>query len=340
MASLKIDHHACLNPIGDAAKASSYKVTFLPLNMHPIVDFFGISIAKDSFLKKLEYIFAHLIFARLLFKNRQQDLIIVREFLTIPLALSWPLYFFFKKKLLFIVNHNLQKANASKLEGLVLKALLKFGMHPLFLDTEAGLKELKVELPNNQYLVLPLPIIKTHQRSMQDNKFTIGIIGDNRKEKKIADIAEIVDGICIINGMRLLIGSTDKSLLDTWHNKGAKTINTTDAENYVQAFCLSDVIVLNYDLASYYYRISGVICDAIAANTVIVCPDFPILKDQVTRLGCVGITFSELGHIAPILLYIKENYESFKVGFLSQQKSRSMQNITALIDSYIESTAR
>lgn len=335
---MKFKLHASINPIGDAAHASKYKIAFLPLNMHPIVDFFGVSIVKDSFLKKLEYIFAHFIFAWQLANNRQKDLIIVREFLTMPLALSWPLCFWLRKKTLFVVNHNLQKAHANKLEGLVFKTLLKSGMRLLFLDTETGLKDLGIELPNNHYLALPLPIKKTHQKSTLDDIFTVGIIGDNREEKKFGEIADILHKACNAHGMRLLIGSTDNSLLDVWQCRGIKTINTTDAEDYMRAFCLSDVVVLNYDRAAYYYRSSGVICDAIAANTVIVCPEFPVLKDQVSRFGLVGMTFTDTSDIAAILLSIKENYDDFKTGFLSQQKNREIQNITTLIDDYISNT--
>ncbi|MEI7505077.1 MAG: hypothetical protein WCJ61_17520, partial [Paludibacter sp.] len=114
---MNIDLHAGLNPIGNAANASKYNVVFLPLNMHPFVGFLKGTVVKDSLLKKIEYIYAHFIFALQLAKNSRKDLIIVREFLTIPLALSWPLYFWFRKKTLFIVNHNLQKAHANKLEG-------------------------------------------------------------------------------------------------------------------------------------------------------------------------------------------------------------------------------
>jgi hypothetical protein len=231
----------------------------------------------------------------------------------------------------------LQKAHANKSERLVFKALLKLGMRPLFLDTEVGLKELEIELSNNSFLTLPIPIIKNLQKSRDDNKFTVGIIGDNRKEKKTGEIAEILNKVCIEHGMQLLVGSTDKLLLDTWQNRGAKTINTSNSDDYVRAFCLSDAIVLNYDCAAYYYRSSGVICDAIAANTAIICPNYPVLKDQITRLGQVGMTFSDTKDIASILLSIKENFVDFNAGLLSQQQSRGIQNITTLINEYIES---
>ncbi len=335
---MKIDLHAGLNPIGDAAHASKYDIIFLPLNMHPIVDFFGITIAKDSFLKKIEYIYAHFIFMWQLTKNYRKDLIIVREFLTVPLFLSWPLYFRFRKKTLFIVNHNLQKAHANKLERMVFKALLRLGMRPLFLDTDTGIRELEIELLNNHYLVLPYPIIKISQKPIHDNKFTVGIIGDNRKEKKIDEIVEALYKVCNEQEIQLLIGSMDTSMLDTWHDKGVKTINTSEFKDYVQAFCLSDVIVLNYDRAAYYYRISGIIFDAIAANTVVICPDYPVLKDQISRYGLAGVTFSDMSDIAAILLYVKENQDEFKAGLLYQQKNRNIQNITALLDSYVEST--
>jgi hypothetical protein len=50
-----------------------------------------------------------------------------------------------------------------------------------------------------------------------------------------------------------------------------------------------------------------------------------------------GKTFSDTKDIASILLSIKENYVEFNAGLLSQQKSRGIQNLTALINEYIES---
>lgn len=334
---MKSNIHACLNPIGDAAMSSRYDIVFLELNMHPISEYFGVTIPKDTVLKKIEYIFAHLVFSWKLFKNRSKDLIIVREFLNVPLALSWPLCFWLRKKILFIINHNLQRAHASKLEAIFLKLLFKLGMRPLFLEADAGLVELNVDLLNNCFLILPIPILKPCLKSTRDSNFTVGIIGDNRREKKVSDVLEILHEICQKNGMAILLGSTDESLLEEWGRRGAKTINTVDPSNYELAFSLADVIVLNYDKAAYYYRSSGVICDAIAANTVVVCPDYPVLKEQINRLGLAGISFSDTTEIESILLNIQNNYSEFEDGLLSQQRHRGLQNITLLLEKYVES---
>jgi hypothetical protein len=333
---MKSNIHACLNPIGSAASASRYDIVFLELNMHIVSEFFNINIPKDTALKKIEYIYAHLVFFGKIFKNRRKDLIIVREFLNLPLAFSWPFFFWFRKKLLFVMNHNLQKAHTNKVDAIFLRILFKLGMRPLFLESDSGLDELGVVLLKNCYLILPIPIPKSSCKSKNDNRFTVGIIGDNRKEKKISCLAELLYEVCDRNGMTLLLGSTDQSLLDEWRGRGVTTINTLDPINYELAFSLSDAIVLNYDREAYYYRSSGVICDAIAANTVVVCPDYPILNDQITRFGRAGISFSSEEDIESILLAIKDGYDEFERGLLSQQRYRAVENISALLEKYVE----
>lgn len=83
--------------------------------------------------------------------------------------------------------------------------------------------------------------------------------------------------------------------------------NNISDEDYATLFSKSDLILLNY--SPNYYRVSGVLCDSIAFNKMILVPKkSPVLNSYVEEFN-IGYSFSEDKEIISSIRNISENLD-------------------------------
>ena len=90
-------------------------------------------------------------------KNRRRR-ILVREFSILPLLVIFPLLWPLRKKVWFVVHHNLQWAVRNPLQRFGLRCLALMGAQWALLETQdfQGLEKFKI--PSSRNLVLPHPV--------------------------------------------------------------------------------------------------------------------------------------------------------------------------------------
>ena len=148
----------------EATAFSKYKIVIAP--------FFHTFMRARSFhgrirgaIRDLRDLVAHLLIVPILLRNRDADLILVRYFTTKILLLSAIVFWVFRKKLLFIVQNNMQLAHVGAREGSYFKLLCRLGFQFAIWETTDGLNELGVEYRAQQFVVLPLAIYPRLERS-------------------------------------------------------------------------------------------------------------------------------------------------------------------------------
>ena len=336
--------HKVLDPFFQAANESDYNVEILPLDMNPFEIPPMFKGRWRILIEKIIFIYCHIVFAfksvPIILKN---DLIIVREFLTIPLLFSWPILFFFRRKLLFIVNHNVQFIVHNSMQRYALLLLAKVGMRYVFLESSAGSELALSSRVIDDSLILPIPAkliemnIKADSHDEKEGK-TVGIIGDFREEKGNRELLDYLYEISKSPSTlwKLLIGTNDRQVHSWCEEREISVIDTTESSDYFRAYHACDVIVLNYREREYFYRSSGAICDAISLGITVLCPDYPVLRQQLFSHGIIGEVFAEQSEIIEKINQILIRKDYYKKGFETQLKERSVTGIKNKIDLFIK----
>ena len=316
---LKEDAHQVYLPLVN--EISKYK------NMKFIVVSRFIGFDKSNFAKRkinrfiqfVYYIFFALNILKILLSNNNQK-VLVREFSTFYLFFIFPLVFIARKKFIYIVNHNLQIAQNSFLQKIILRFLYKIGTRFLFFESSKGMHTIR-KIPNNhQEIIIPFFISQGKKTYIND---------DNKFIKKINQF-KFQNNILITIPGRPSFSKGSSKLLKYLihyieHNKNSnfrfliptslyKLINLNNPikeyffcppddtqENYNIMISLSDIALFNYESRYYYYRHSGVILDCLSMKTTVICPNFPLLYNMVNYPVNVGITFEKLNSIEKIL---------------------------------------
>lgn len=240
-------------------------------------------------------------------KRRHYDIVFVREFSTVPLLLAAPVLWPYRKNTLFVLVHNVQMAHQRTRDRVALKRLFKMGFRFVALESAAGIKELGIDYPGRQVLTLPLvhhgiPGRKSRTPGAQ-GRLVLGVIGRMRPEKDIDRLFSSLQAV-VASGrfaVDILIGCNDPAILAQGRACGFRTMDTTQHEHYEQALQAVDMILVNYRADRYLYRTSGVIADALYRGIVVLCPDFPVFKAQVSTPQPVGATFPSLAELPQAL---------------------------------------
>jgi hypothetical protein len=138
----------------------------------------------------------------------------------------------------------------------------------------------------------------------------------------------------------LILGCPDRQMLAPWHEE-FELIDTGDAAGYAAALDRCDVVILNYRQDRYYYRVSGVAADAIARRAIVVCPDFPLMRNQLTQPLPVGTLFGSLGDLERAI------HEALTLGLGTQpdawsthEAARGPAAIAAILDRFVNDQHR
>ena len=255
-------------------------------------------------------------------RHRDRDLILVPGFRTNFLLLAmcglWPL----RKKLLFVVNHNLQFA---------------------LLEGDDGLAELGVANDARQFVVIPWPVPDRSAEALEarqakpEGPLEMGVVGRDLPEKNTDELMAHLIALQHAGRLpgRVLFASDNDGLMEHWRGQGALTLNTRSHGDYLAALARADVMIMNYERSYYFYRSSAVINDAASLGTPVVCPDYPIFRRQVSEPARIGAVFASAGDILPAIREALELSRDRASDFQLWARSRSDNAFGRCIDDFI-----
>lgn len=296
------DYHRSMKPLEEACRLAESGWVCLPL---PLTG------------GKLMILLRHVLLVFKIFRISHRR-ILVREFSTLPLLLVFPLLWPLRKRMWFLIHHNLQWAVRDPLERFGLTMLAKMGARWVLLETQDFQCLEKYNIPSDQNLVLPHPVSckRPAGRASLSERAVVGVAGYYRPEKGMDDLIELLKKI---NGCRdsrlpefgILLGVPNPAAAS--HLK-VETVCTATPAEYQDMLARCDVLVLNGERESYFYRASGPIADAATCGTAVVAPDFPIIGKQVAGIGEVfqGLETGSAGFSLPAALL--RSLEAVKAG--------------------------
>jgi glycosyltransferase involved in cell wall biosynthesis len=270
------DYHKSLRPLEEACRLAGWKLLTCPLTGG-----------------KAKILICHFALVSTVWKNRQRR-IFVREFSNLPLLLIFPLIWPLRKKIHFLINHNLQWAVRSSLEGFGLSMLAKMGAQWALFETQyfQCLKKNKgagsacfqslenFSIPSGKNLVLPHPVSSDWKKGEKEDQPRVGVAGYYRPEKGMDDLIHLLKEKLPMFGILLGVPNPEETA-----HLDVETVCTDSDETYFEMISRCDVLVFNGSSDGYFYRASGPIADAAACRTAVVVPDFPIIGKQIRGIG-------------------------------------------------------
>lgn len=299
------EYHKSLAPLEEACRIAGWACIICPLTGGRLM----------ILLRHFSLIFK-------IYKIRDQR-ILVREFSTLPLLLVFPLIRPLRKKIYFLIHHNIQWAMRDPLERFGLTMLARLGARWVLFETQDVPNLGKFNIPDARNLVLPHPVLSVGQTFLSaQQKYAvpvIGIAGYYRAEKGIDALIGLLKEKCPEFGILLGVPNPQAAA-----HLDVETVSTASQEDYFKMIARCDVLVFNGEKNSYFYRASGPVADAAACGTAVVVPDFPILGKQADGIGEV---FQSLEDLPAAVQRAIEKVRAGQYDFESYCAARSAQMI-------------
>jgi len=337
------DPHHALQPLIEAAALAESKVAVLPVPMlwaepprlpRPLA----------MLAKALLFLPPHLRLVARLWQRRDHDLIVVREFLTALLIAVWPVIWPLRRRVYFLINHNLQEAHQRGLERVVLRLLHRTGCRFACFETAAGFAELGIVPDRERFLVLPHPLVgaSAARPERPAGEPAVGVIGAVRAEQGSEAMLEALLRLRADGRLpaRLVLGCPQAELRASWQGRGFEVIDTGERAAYLGALDLCDVVVLNYQRERYQYRPSGVAADALARGAAVVCPDFPLMRRQLSAPAIVGAVFDGPDQLAPAVLRALALCPTLAPALAAHRQARAPEALARLLDGFVAEVLR
>ncbi len=336
------DPHRALRPLIEAASQTHAKAAVLPVPMlwqgWP-----WLPGRLELLVKALLFLVPHGRLVGQIWRRRDYDLIVVREFLTALLLVVWPLIWPWRRRVYFLINHNLQEAHRRRLERAVLRLLYRTGCRFACFETTAGCAEIGVVPDAERFLVLPHPLagaIVSRAATPPAAEPVVGVIGAVRAEKGSEAILQALlqlrkEGRLPV---RLVLGCPEADVRAAWQCQGFEVIDTSSRAAYLAALDLCDVVVLNYQRERYLYRPSGVAADALSRGAAVVCPDFPLMRLQLSAPATVGAVFGDLEELPAATMRALALRPTLGDALAAHQHARDPTALARLLDAFVAGT--
>jgi glycosyltransferase involved in cell wall biosynthesis len=309
------EYHQSLGPLGEACRLAGWGFLTCPLTGG-----------------RLMILFRHFSLVFKIYKIRRRR-ILLREFSTLPLLTVWPLLWPLRKNLYFLIHHNLQWTNRSRIEFFGLSLLADLGAHWALLETQEFHDLTRFNIPADRNLVLPHPIPNVGQTVLsarkKDGLPIIGVAGWYRPEKGMSVLVELLQKT--LPEFDLLLGIPNP---EAAAHLDALTVDTSAYADYMRMLSRCDVLVQNSAAESYFYRASGPVADAAACGTAVVVPDFPVLRSQISSPVSVGEVFRTLEMLPDAVRRAVENVRSNRYDFNSYCTARAAQKMAEVLNEF------
>jgi len=262
--------------------------------------------------------------------------IFVREFITIPLLITTPLWWHRRNRILFLSNHNIQFAYNKLSHRIALTLLVKGGIRIVALELPyyelIGIRKCSNEI------VFPFPItFHPYKRQHRERrKLRVGVLTSFRREQRAEELIDHLSEVCSTESRNweLAVASRSQGHLNNVVTKIHVSLPLESDEDYWSAISSFDVIVLSYDRTAYEYRTSGVITDAIACAVPVICPDYPILARQVNWPAKMGLVYRNLEDVPALISKVaKWPVADLAAASKEHQRQRGQQVYGEILDS-------
>ena len=223
--------------------------------------------------------------------------VLIREFSNLPLLLWAPVFFPMRRRLHFVVNHNLQWAVSEGAERFAWRMLQRLGFRMVFFETRDLSLPSFFQLDHPRHCVIPHPVAPPSdavgfRRAAPNTLPRVGVAGYARPEKEQRALIETL--VAAGQGKwRVAVGTPDPTAHPpTLREAGVEVRTTASVAEYESFLRDCDVIALAPREDRYRFRPSGVLADAVSAGTPVVAPDFPLFRSQLRAPCAVGEIFS------------------------------------------------
>jgi len=338
----KVDFHGALNIFDEACLRADHSIKLIVNPLGGQFIFFKRSSLLNKILRKIGIFFRHLkLVLNLYLEAQRNDILIIREFSTIPLLFFIPLLFPLMSRLRFIVNHNLQWALRNKIEQWAFSCLCKLGVGFIFFEINIIDHLTQFQSQKTRHWVLPHPVGPLKTRMVKvPSEYVIGVIGQYRSEKGMDEIISVLLDLKknTTKKIQLIMGfsNVDDFFATSIHSgKGLKILDTRKDEDYYNAICSCDILLLNYQKDAYMYRASGLIADAASCQTAIIIPDsLPVLYKQLTTPCSIGEIFPNVNDLKNTIFQAMNKVKGKKYNFVGYYNGRNSQALAKKLDKF------
>ena len=303
-------------------------------------------------LKILQLIICHVELGQKILRNKSKDAIFIHGFSTEFLIFTYIFSLFHSKNIYLLTHHNIQQAAQSSIFKFLFKIYHRLGYRFIVNETSSMLKNAgidKRECDKHISLLHPVVELDTSElitrseaaRQIAPNQLDqkkIGVVGKMRRGKQFNKTINLLLKLQDKFNFLLTIGTDDVSVFSNMASERVKVVDTSTKDNYLAVLALCDLVVLNYEESKYLYRCSGVAADAIGARTYVVCPNFPMMSNQLNYPDRVGILYnneSDLERAIAQALQLAPATEN--AAFERHYQERSIEHLVQVLERDIQS---
>lgn len=321
-------YHSCLRPLEEACRLAESGWVCLP---NPLVGPGSRRSPAGKLLWKGAVMFRHVVLVFRLWAAGRHPHILIREFSTWPLLLVFPLLLPLRRKLFFMMHHNLQWALRSRLEKAALTALAGMGARWVLFETDEPNELEALGILPGHPLVLPHPVPEQAAGRKSSGRPVIGVAGYDRPEKGTGGLLQALEEQ--FPDCDIVLGSADPGRV-CGVPASVRIVSTASDEAYRRMLAACDVLVQNGAPDRYLYRVSGPVADAAACGTASVVPDFPLLRHQITSPVAVGEVFSGLEKMPEAVRSAIESARAGRYDFAAYCAARSPRALAECLDRF------
>lgn len=242
---------------------------------------------------------APLMALRAIWNSRGGSPLVIREFSNaVGILLLIPL-FPLRRRVYFNINHNLKGFPARFPEAL--RLLAKSGFNFIMFDGHDIAREIPREV-SKRFFVGPFPVapfVSAHR--VPDRACTVGLVGDFRGEKASKEVlVNILARLAQIPDTVVKLGVRGAGTIDSL-SASVEVVRTKEAQDYFRFLKSVDIVVILAEANAYYARHSGTIMDAIASHAVVVAPDLPVFRQQISSPAIVGLVYRSVDELPEVV---------------------------------------
>jgi hypothetical protein len=322
---LKVFNQVAKDSILDIAIVTGEEPHILPFIKNPLL---------CKFLKVIGLISCHIDMGNKIRKNKDKQAIIVHGFSNGFLIFTYCFSLFTTKNVYVLTHHNIQQAFDNLPSRLMLKFYNSLNYKFILNETSMILKYLGFsDKEIDKHLFLLHPVVKTEPLNVSNSELSkqkkIGLIGKFRKGKKMEKTLQLLLNIQKKIDFELIIGTDDFSPFTKLDNNKIKLVNTCEKDDYYATLAECDIIILNYEKSKYFYRCSGVAADAIGTKTFVLCPNFPLMNNQISYPSKVGLLYENESDLETAIQQSLNLVSNNVILFENHYSERSIENIAS-----------
>ena len=255
-----------------------------------------------------------------------QNVVLVREFWSLPLLLVaifiWPV----SRHVLFNINHNLVGAGSKA--PLAIRVLARCGFSFVLFDGASTVDKFGSRYTKTFHTPLFPSVTLPETRVSASKPYKIGIVGSNVSiEASSNKFFEELDYISRDSRFKLLYGFRNYVPEAISKLDDIELIDTHSRESFKKYLSSLDFVVFVAQHETYYYRHSGTVMDAIANGVIPIVPEFPILKSQVSCPCHVGKTYNTQAGLAHAVESALQNRDTLVANQLSWHEARKLSTV-------------